>query len=512
MKHLLILALLVVPFLSFGQKIKIKVDGEKDTTVFLVKYYGNKTLYADTAEMVKGVVTFDGKKQKAGMMGLLLSGQRFFEFIYNNDDVEIETKAPDFVGNMKVKKSEDNIQFLNYINKLKVNREKNTALLDKANALDKESDEYKKLMTQVDDITNDVKKFQQQFIKDNKHLLVGKFIGLTMDVDVPEAPRNEAGELIDSNFRYFYYRDHYFDNFDFKDDRLVNTAIFHQKIDYFFGDKFLIQHPDTITRFAFEILDKMDYRSEMFKYTLTQVMINVEKSKVMGMDKAFIDLGERYYCQVAPDGKPYVDWIKEEKMKDICNKVKVGKNLTVGSKAINITLTDSTEKVWKDFYSIDADYVVIYFWEATCGHCKKSAPWLSKLYSEKLKARNVEVFAVSKAIGEDFDTWKKFLVDKDLKFTNVALTDNIYKEAVKDASKYIPKYTTLESLNFSDTYDVYSTPTIYLVDKDKKIVGKRFSLDQLENFLDRVQGHADAEKIIPEDYGKIDVKDAEKKK
>src|SRR5690554_3880232 len=105
MKNLLLLFAFIFPVLAFSQKIKIKVADEKDTTVFLVKYYGNKTLYADTAEMVGGVVTFDGSKQKAGMMGLLLPGQKFFEFIYNNADVDFETKGPNYVGNMKVKKS-----------------------------------------------------------------------------------------------------------------------------------------------------------------------------------------------------------------------------------------------------------------------------------------------------------------------------------------------------------------------------------------------------------------------
>lgn len=499
MKKILATLALALPFFVSSQTIKIKVDGEKDTTVFLVKYYGNKTLYADTAQMVKGVVTFDGKKQKGGMMGLLLPGQRFFEFIYNNADVDFETKGPDFVGNMKVKKSVENTLFLEYINFLKSSREKSDAFVAKANGLDKNGKEYKDLMAQANAVSEDVKKFQVKFATDNKDKLVGKIVALTTDVTIPEAPRNAKGEIIDSNFRYFYYRDHFFDNIDLKDDRLVNTAMFHEKLTYFFGDKFLFQQPDTIAAWAIKILDRMDYRSEIFKYSLTQIMINVEQSKVMGMDKAFILLGDRYYCNNAPDGKPYVDWVKEDKMKEICDKVKVGKNLTIGTKAINIILPDTTEKIWKSLYDVQAEYTILYFWEADCGHCKKATPYLQKLYAEKLKARNVEVFAVSKAIGEEFKHWKKFIADNKLSYINVALTDSIYKDAVKDARKYIPKYTTIESLNFSDTYDVYSTPTIYLLDKDKKIVAKRLGLDQLEDFIDRLQGKKDAPKIIPHD-------------
>ena len=70
-------------FCASAQKIKIKVSGEKDTTVFLVKYYGKGMYYADTAQMKNGVVEFKGNKQKPGILALLLSGQRFFDFVYN---------------------------------------------------------------------------------------------------------------------------------------------------------------------------------------------------------------------------------------------------------------------------------------------------------------------------------------------------------------------------------------------------------------------------------------------
>ena len=69
---------------GFSQKIKIKVSGEKDTTVFLVKYYGKGMYYADTAEMKKGMVEFKGSKQKPGVLALLLPGQKYFDFIYSS--------------------------------------------------------------------------------------------------------------------------------------------------------------------------------------------------------------------------------------------------------------------------------------------------------------------------------------------------------------------------------------------------------------------------------------------
>ena len=115
MKQILLLfSLLLVQQLS-AQKIKLKVEGQKDTTVYLIKYFGSKLFYADTAEMKNGEVIFDGAKQKPGIVGLFLPGQRYFEFVYNNEDVQLTTKGPDFMANMVINKSEENKIFIPYV-------------------------------------------------------------------------------------------------------------------------------------------------------------------------------------------------------------------------------------------------------------------------------------------------------------------------------------------------------------------------------------------------------------
>jgi len=102
MKKLFLLLLLSLSVGSLNaQKIKFKVSGEKDTLVNLIKYFGKGLYYADTAMMKNGIVTFDGSKQKPGILGLLLSGQRYFEFVYNNEEIYMETSGPEFVKNMR---------------------------------------------------------------------------------------------------------------------------------------------------------------------------------------------------------------------------------------------------------------------------------------------------------------------------------------------------------------------------------------------------------------------------
>ena len=107
---------------------------------------------------------------------------------------------------------------------------------------------------------------------------------------------------------------------------------------------------------------------------------------------------------------------------------------------------------------------------------------------EDEKALGVEVYAVAKAVDSTLMAdWKKFIREKDLDWVNVGLTMNVFEEAKKNPRQFIPKYTTIESLNYADTYDVYSTPKVFLVDGDRKFVGKSLSPEQIEDLVRKLK-------------------------
>lgn len=498
MKFLFIIALFISSF-SFGQKIKFKVLGQKDTTVFLVKYYGKGLYYADTAEIKNEIVEFDGSLQKPGIMALLLPQQKYFEFIYNNEEISIETTAPDFVKSMKVKKSEENKVFVAYMQFLALKRIDANKLSDEKSKLKKEDPQYKVLTDQIDAISKEVLAYQKNLVEVNSTKLVSKIVKMGMDIVIPDAPKDASGKQIDPEFSYHYYRDHYFDNIDLKDDRLVNTPVFHNKLETYFGKTMMIQHWDTIIKYAFEFCDRLDPKSKMFEYCVSWITSTYEKSNIMGMDKVFVMMGDRYYCTKNSEGKSNATWMTEEKLEGLCEKVAVQKNLVMGVKPPNISLRDTTDVNWVDFYSLKADYTILYFWDPECGHCKKITPKMQELYTKKFKDRNIEVFSIGKAVGDDFPKWKKFIRDNNLTFINVAVTESLFKAAMEDARQFVPRYTSLEALNYQTTYDIFSTPRVFVLDKDKKIIAKQLSISQLEDLLDKLQNQKDAPKLFPPD-------------
>ena len=497
LKQLFTLALLctLLSTHTHAQELKFKVHNLKDTTLHLVKYMGSKLYFADTAQMKNGVVIFDGKKHDPGVMALLMPGQKYFEFIFNNEDIHIESKSPDYVGSVRVKKSKENTLFYDYMSFMQEQQKSAKALADQRNESTDEV-EKERLSAEIKAIGENVKQYQKDLAEKHSDLLVGKIIKMSSDIIIPESPKDEQGREIDSSFNYHYFRDHYFDHIDFSDDRLVRTPVFQKKLEYFYSPQMLLQHPDTLIKYLTVVLDQIPTGSLMYRFVVTNVTSSMEKSKIMGLDKTFNYLVDRYFCALDKEGTRKGFWMDEEKLDELCKNTKTRLRLVQGEIPPNVILTDTTNRNWRDFYSLDSDYIILYFWDPGCGHCKKETPKLEKLYREKLKERNVEIFAVGKATGDDFEAWKKFIRDKGLSFINVGLTKEIYNQAKNDPRSLIPSKTTLESLNYQETYDIFATPRVWILDKNKRIIAKQLSVAQIEDYLDRLQGYGDAEKLF----------------
>ncbi|MBI2281195.1 MAG: redoxin domain-containing protein, partial [Bacteroidetes bacterium] len=124
---------------------------------------------------------------------------------------------------------------------------------------------------------------------------------------------------------------------------------------------------------------------------------------------------------------------------------------------------------------------VLVFWDPECGHCKKELPKLATYY-ETIKDKNIAVYAVS---SNHDDAWKKFIVEHKLDFINVAVPQEVYKDQQKVNEYVLSGLTDVKSLNYSKTYDIFTTPQIYLLDKDKIIIGKKLDTELLQQVLEQ---------------------------
>ena len=88
---------------------------------------------------------------------------------------------------------------------------------------------------------------------------------------------------------------------------------------------------------------------------------------------------------------------------------------------------------------------------------------------QELKDMNVDIEFIAVGTNLENDKWKKFISKNQLKWIN--LSD--FPEANENPKKYLfeKRVTDLKSLNFRKTYDIFSTPQVYLLDANKKIIG-----------------------------------------
>ena len=72
-------------------------------------------------------------------------------------------------------------------------------------------------------------------------------------------------------------------------------------------------------------------------------------------------------------------------------------------KAQNDTVLKKFPHVGKHFKisEVEAEFLVLVFWEADCGHCKTAIPNLYEVYENKLEETGVKVLSVSTLFGEE---------------------------------------------------------------------------------------------------------------
>jgi len=465
-------------------KIKVQVHGIKDTTVYLANYYGNKLFYNDTAKAdSKGNFEFSGKPfNEGGKYAIVVPGPKFFEFLVDDKDIQLETNVNNFVGTMKVIKSENNRIFFDYIKFINDKRNER-APMDTAlargglSAKDEES-----LKKQINAMNDQVVVRQNEIVTKHGNELIGKLIKMTLESEVPEVPEGVS----DPNWRYNYYIAHFWDNTDLSDPRLVRDQQIHRKLEQFITQA-LVQIPDSVIQAQDRFLASCKANYELTKYAIHFFTYTAEKSQIMCMDKVFVHMVDRYYKTGV------VDWIKEDQMTKIISASDDKRYTLCGNKAVNLILPDTSEKKWVNLFDIKADYTIIAVWESSCGHCKKEMPKLHDFY-KRWKSKGVEIYA----IGNDFENkeWKE-TIDKE-KYEWINVSDNPQINKADSARTLILKgITTLESLNFRKTYDITSTPKIYVLDKDKTIIAKQLNTEQIEELLVRLKGETATEPEKP---------------
>ena len=293
-------------------------------------------------------------------------------------------------------------------------------------------------------------------------------------LDVLQRPEVPAIPIIngkaDSSYPFFYVKNHFWDNVVFNDNRLLRTPFFESKLDEYFKN-YVSREPDSIIEEVQYMLTVSKTGKEIYPFLLFKFTNKYISPEFMGQDKVFLHLFQNFFS------KGDTILLNNESKKAITERAySIMANL-IGNPAPPLNLNTIDNKVFS-LYNSPATYTFIAFWDPTCGHCKEEMPRVDSFYTNNWKQLGVQVVGVNTNVKE-LASWKQFITEQ--QFNNGWL--HAYQtEAALNAEVNTGKPTTIRQL-----YDVFKTPTFYLLDKDKKIIAKNLSVDQFHDFLQSQQ-------------------------
>jgi peroxiredoxin len=445
-----------------GFSIHGKVKGIKDTTVFLAHYFGyNQQVIKDTAKVdAEGKFHFEGNKSlPEGLYLVSLPKQKYMDIVIGNQEFSFETDTTNLITKMKVTGSKENEIFFKF-------QQEMAAKFDEMKVVEMEKKFSNSPLADVKlrKIQGEISKFQKDWLKSTDGTFVNKLIKASQDPEIPPYGKpltSKADTSAYYQYQYNYYKAHFWDNVDLTDDRFIRTPFLQKKMERYF-DELTVQSSDSIIKETDKVLALAKGR-DVRRYVVYKIASSYENPKILGTDGAFVHIAEKYYV-----GEPALwDTSTVRKMRE---RIAVLKPLLVGKEFPNMYLTD-TIGTEIQIPKIVADYTVLFIYDPECGHCRESAPKLAKAY-QTLKTKNVKVIAAS--IDRTTVKWKKFI--QEFKLQELIHGIDIHKNPQTGKEEY---YT-----DFKNSFDVYATPVVYVLDKDKKIIAKRLPVEQIEDFID----------------------------
>lgn len=475
-----------------GYSIKFNIKHNTDTTMYLVKTLFDKQYISDTCKKIKnGVVEFKSKKSLDKGVYTLVSQEKsiYFDFLINDSyNFTVSYDRDDIVNSLKSNGSKENEYMFEYL-KFMSNKNNDFKKFQEQSKKMNKADSTKFINEKLINMNTDVKKYEDSFLAKVKGTFVYDFMNMKTEKEAQDVPKASNGRP-DSLYRYYWYKSHFFDGVNFKDDRIVTIPFFDDRVKRYFEGVIYQYSPDTLISELDKVLKSCTPDGMVYNLLLAHFTYKYEQDKRLNFDKAFVHLADNYII----NGKAKQVY-SDETVEAIKKRVDIMRNLLVDAKATELYMIDTTDgkkvmkmgfdtvktsagatdlyyknaekltPMFKTLYMQNAKYTVLVFWDVDCGHCQTEMP---KLHDDIKKLRgkvDVKVFAVY--TKEEFEKWRKYLIDKKYDFIHV--------------------FDPVHLNNIKDKYDIVSTPVIYILDKDKKIKAKKLPADAVAGFIEYLE-------------------------
>jgi len=439
----------VYPLSASDFFLKGNVSGLNSKMVYLYEIKGDKTTLLDSTSNHSGTFEILLKTDyHPGMYRIMLGAVNssnffekdpsFFDFIFNNENISLETSVVNPIKNMKVLSSDENALYYEYLYRTEAFGQKFSKLLGLLDIYSEEDTFYSKLAEEIVDKQIQYNDYLIKESENHNETFVSEILSFSITpVFDPEKH---------SDFTNFM-RDHFLDQTSFNVPNLIYSNLITKKIiNYmtFFMDPSYSQEmqEDKLIVALDNMYDDISVDTKVFDFVVEFLIDGFQR---FNMEKVLIYLADSYLtgeCET-----------NNEKI--LKKRLKAFKKMENGKKADNISLLDNKGNV-KRLSDLDKDYILVLFWSTECPHCKSILPQIKKWSADK---KNLQIFAVS--IDPVKEKWIKYLENNDLPWINV------YEFGGWEGKT-------------AENYNVYATPGMYLLNNNRTILSKPVTFRQLK--------------------------------
>lgn len=442
----LLLVLLGAPgvYAIDGYKITLK-SNLKNRKVYLGYVYGDNRYPLDTSMTnAEGTAVFQKNlKLSGGILILYLTPRKALELLLTEEnDFTVNVDTADVSAKTTFTGSRENTLYYDFLRKINFNKYQEETLRNKTKHRKLSPDSAQLVTAMLQSYRDQDLKMKKQMVEKNK----GTFIADLVASQMPPEYRRKGGTLALRE-----RKDRFFENINFANEKLAFSPVLFNKYTEYIND-YIYKSGDSLIVACDTILKKAAAGKENFKWSLYFLSSSFERSSVPGQDKVFVHLVEQYYKK----GKCW--WLSKEQLDNMIRRADILKNLFVGSTCPNFIAQDSSGNEIS-LHSKLKGTTVLYFWSYDCKHCLEETPKLAA-WAKKHPKINL----VTACPSPEEDKWKEKL--KEFKLTGSHFIDPELKA------------------NFTYLYSITSTPSIFVISKDKKILAKYIDDTQgLEEFL-----------------------------
>jgi thiol-disulfide isomerase/thioredoxin len=419
-----------------------------DWKMTLATVFGEKVRIVDSAFSDKdGNFTFVLKPvAPIGLYRITWAKDKFVDLLWNKENIRFFTRSDSPLDSLQILSSVENSIYYQYMKLDRKAQEKLDLLMPIIDYYPEENDFYEKAVVEFESSQRGMLKIQDSINDLYPNLFALRII------------KNQSTPFLSASLskdeRINYLKTHFFDKVNFQDTLLLNSNAWANKsISYLslYGNSKLDQKQleAEFIKAVTIMLSAAAVNKDIYKFILDYV--------VGGFDKYHFDGVITYIADNFQDPFSCED---QERKTALQKKLDNFKKLSIGKKAPEIESTDAKGKMAK-LSAIQSEYTLVIFWSSECGHCAEMMPKIKQIYDNQ-KPKRMEIYSVS--IDTSKVEWTTFLKEEKLNWINVS-----------DLKGFNSKS--------ADDYNIFATPTMFLLDKEKNIIAKPVSYRELEQDL-----------------------------